>query len=379
MTTVWFTRDSILTAAPDSTVLAVELHITPKTWPTVSNLLKNVPLISDRSLDIEDLASVTGGDLAIFVTKDATRAVAIRASVASLPPDILASYGITAQEVGAGITLLSNTLLPVSGIRSRVRPPFFPTSALWLGRVELPDAKLSGALTFDRDGLLVTFRSPKSSKTSQTSLPEGMLSMMFASPDVKNLSLASSYFLDQAAPLLDLLSQEHQTFVKKDELGATQILISVPNSGWNQGTLVDALGMMGAYLTPRIKDQLLPDGTTSQELLIEPDLAAVEEISVSGHTVYRVVGNGDLAVYGGNFDGQTIISTSASVLTSFLESADQTCKGNVAIFTPTELLQEISNTSYDPQISTMISLFDKIKGISIESKRYSTEIRFCST
>jgi hypothetical protein len=375
--TIWFTRDSILQAAPDSTILAIEFHITPKTWPIIKKILGNTPLISDRSFDIEDLASLTHGDLAIFVTKDGDRAVAIRNSSGSLPNDLMESYGITSQEVGSGVVLLSQTLLPINGFDSSVRHSFLPSFALWLGRVELPDIGLSGSLTWSEEALQMSFKTQKTNDNGGALHPAS-LSMLLTERTAGDLPSVSAFFLKQASPLIDLQQKNHQILVQKDANGAAQVLISVPNSGWDEEALINTLETMGAYLSPKIAEKILSDGTTSLELLVEPDIVAVEEVSVSGNSLFRVPGEGRLTLYGGFINGSTILSTSEETISSFLEPTKGTCDANQALINPTDLLKQTAQISYDPQVISLLGILSDISAVSIETKKYSTKVRFCS-
>lgn len=375
---LWFTRDSILNAAPDSTIFAVEFQITPKTWPIVKDFLENVPLVSNRSLDIEDIARFTHGDLAIFVTHDGTRAVAIRAKIESLPTDLLEAYGITIQEAGSGIILLSQTLLPIGGIDSEVHHSFLPSSSTWLGRVLIPDAGFSGSMIWKQRGLEMTFKTPKSNQTNANLIPPAILSMILSGRNKNELPPTSTYFEKQTTLFLDLLLKDHQIFVQKDEQEQTQILISVPNSGWDEAKLIEMLKIAGAYLSPKIVQKALVDGTFSQELSVEPDYVAVEEVPVAGHTLFRVTGEGGLALFGGFIDKATILSTSDSLITAFLDPQETTCGANLALLNPESLLEQVTITSYNPQYSLIINLFDQISAISFETKKYSNKVRFCS-
>ncbi len=379
LSAIWFTRDTLLAASPDSTILAIELFLSPKTTPIIAKMFGNVTLISNRSLSLHDLTHITNGEVAIFVTKDGSRAVAIRGNEASLPKELLTSYGITSQIVRPGVVLFSETLLSVSGINSRVSFPFFPSSSLWLGRVELPDLGVSGTLTKNSGELLLSLKTPKSKKINTKKLPAGVLSMLLPDSGEQNAPPVSTYSMNQTSQMLDLLRKEHRIFMQKDELGELQILVSIPNSGWEQNDLTVALQKMGSYLSPKIQEKILADGTSTKEILIEPDIVTVEEISIAGHMMLRTNGNGGLALYGGFINGETIVSTGEAIVTSFLNPRGEDCSGNLAQLSPVDLLGEVQIASYNPQISSLLGLFNGISAISFESKKYSTEVHICST
>ncbi|MBI5794656.1 hypothetical protein HZA87_06305 [Candidatus Uhrbacteria bacterium] len=373
---LWFSRDTIFEAAPEGTVLAIGIELTRASWPLWQKTLAGVPLISNRSLDIDDLATSANGELAIFLTTTGERAVAIRSKQSQLPQELLTSLSITQQEAVPGIILLSQTLLPISGITSSVHAPVFPSlQKHWLGRVEVPDMDLSGSI-FGRDGQLeLAFPNHPKNTWKKEILPQVMLAISTSKND---LSLPPSETFDVFE---QILSRDWSIIVAGGADGSVELLLKADRGETTDDDLLNLLQLMGAYLSPTIKETNLKDGTSIKEILVDPSLVTVEQLQVEQIQALRVLGPSNQSVYGAFLDDQIVFSSNENLLLSLTSpSTPKTdCVGNTLSLSPSAILKEAKTNSYNPSLSILKSIFDDFSAISIEMNKYSSTTRFCST
>src|SRR3989338_6622879 len=185
---IWFSGDSLLSLAPEETVLAIELQLTKKTQPHWQQLFHSVPLISKRSLDLEDLLPLAHGELALFITQQGDQAVALRATKNELPEALLEKYHISVQEKG-NFVLLSEKLLPMTGTQTSTRRPFFPSlKNLWLGKIVLPKEKQEGVIYYNDSSITIQFKTPKQTDFKQKTVENADLYLNHLVMDEDELS-----------------------------------------------------------------------------------------------------------------------------------------------------------------------------------------------
>lgn len=373
----WFLRDSILQAAPQDTVLAIQFELTEKTWPQIQNLLNHVPLISNRSLVLNDLAAFTQGEIALFITKTGERAVAIRANESQLPKDLLNALSIAPQQVTPDIFLLSSMLLPVGGIHSSSYPPlFFSVSKRWLGRVEIPDMDLSGSLYETDTALEVVFPHQQNKDfVSTAALPQIMLALTAQDIDgslVANRHLREIYLLVERS--------NWSVFIENNELGTPEFLLSASKEDMKDTDLLSLLQAMGAFLTPKLNDSTLPDGTTMKEIIVDPTVITVEEVQLGQTKALRVFGPNNQAVYGAFIEDRVVFATSEESLHARdTENASVLpCIGNALHIEPEKLLSAVREQAYQSSYSALQSILAQFSAISIEMNKYSSVVTFCS-
>lgn len=373
---LWYARDTILAAAPEGTVLALQLEITPASWSTIYALLEDVPLISNRSLDVRDVASFARGELALFVSQTGSRSVAVRAQEGELPSSLLSALSITSQEVAPGIFLLAETLLPVSGIDTSARRPFLGSlSKRWLGRVELPDVGLSGSLFQEDDRFEVVLPNKTHWRPSGKVLPQAVLAL------IGNPGLSESLSREPFSLFNQFLEGSWSVLVQKNDLGEPEVAFAAQNAGVQESDLMSLLQLMGAYLSPTLQESVLPDGTLLQEIFVEPELVTIEEVQVAGVRALRVLGKNERFLFGALIDDRLILATSEPSLISFIdpEEALSDCRGNALFLSPQALLDEVSVNAYNPTIQALTQIFSQFSSISVEMKKYSSTVSFCST
>ncbi|MFA4845185.1 MAG: hypothetical protein WC654_01355 [Patescibacteria group bacterium] len=373
---MWFSRDSILRAAPEGTILAVQLELTDASWPTIQNIFATIPLISNRSLDINDLSPFIQGELALFVTQTGERAIAIRTDQQNLPTELLTALSITTQEITPSIVLMSQTLLPVSGIDSKAqRPLFVSLSRRWFGRIELPDISLSGSLYEKEGDIEIQFTNQGKKGYSKMILPQIMLAMS------SNTSGVTVNHDQELGTFSSFLNQEWTVFVEANDSGDTDLLLMTRKGNLQESDILSLLQLMGAYLSPSIQESTLVDGSVLREVMVEPEIVTVEEIQLGQIQALHVLGVSGRSIYGAFIDDQVIFTTNEKMLKAVYQpgDSDSDCIGNVLRLDPSAMLGSTRTVSYNRTIQALQSISSHFSAISFEMKKYSSSMKFCST
>jgi hypothetical protein len=384
--TSWFTRDSILLAAPVDTVLAVQFELSPKTQESVQKILSTVPLISNRSLSIDHVFNWSQGELAVFITKTGERAIAIRADESSLPEQLLINYGITTQDIGSYI-LLSESLLPINGISSSVKRPFLPSfRKTWIGRVTLPDSDLAGNIYLSKKDVVIELNTPKNTDISngELSVPAAfyLSNLSFSDSDdvLSGISrLTQSFSQDSDSESILSLGDVRSEVIFSHEEATRGVLLVLEDSTISSEDLLYNLQLIGAFARPHLVEKPLSDGTSYQEITVAPDLVSIEEISLSGSLAYRVSLGADGEVLALRKDNNLYLSNNSKLVEAYFsdEILESTCKGNAGSISPSILLSQMQRDQIEPAMGGIYTFFERFPLISFELKKYSSEIRFC--
>ncbi len=376
--TWWMSRGTILSLAPSDTVLAIELHLNEKTGPFLSDWLAGVPLISERSLELSDLSPYTHGDLAIFVTSDGERSVAIRSSKERFPENLLIQYGVVVQEQG-GFLLLSSHLAPIAGTQPLVHRPFLPSlGEAWLGRVVLPDSELTGNLFLsDREMTLEVAHSKRGDLSTRT-VENASVSLMgltwsdqVSSLDGLKRLVSESLFLQAKTPM--------HVVIRPKESGL-ETLIAINDAKIDSDLVVEELEKIGAFARPSLVTQTLPDGTSLQEILVQSEFVSVEEISTSLGLAYRVPTEGGDSILAALHEGSAVFSNSQDLLETYAESsniASADCTELTNGLNPTFLLSQTQLDQMSPSLAVFSRVMNEFSSLLIEAKKYSTKIHLC--
>lgn len=386
--TVWFSRNTIFSLAPEETVLAVQLQLTKKTQPIWQAFLDSVPLISKRSLDIEDFIPLAHGELALFITKQGDQAVALRATKNSLPQTLLEKYHISVQEKG-NFVLLSEKLLPITGIEASSRRSFFPSvKNMWLGTVFIPEEKQEGIIYRNSSSTVIEFKTKKQRSSEQKYVENTDLylnRLLINENDVSSIKsmrrLLTSLLKkkDGEKPLL-INDQEMSVLFRQTETSADTLLI-FKNHSFTTEDVTRNLQIIGALAKPSFANVPLPDGTSYDKIVVSPDLIPVEQISLNEESVYRVAGGSHefiLALFKNN---ELLLSNSQTFIEDYLAQSSYE-KRNLCethdYLNPETLLSQIQLEAFDPLVSVYEKIFSQFSLISFETKKYSMNIRLCS-
>lgn len=377
--TLWFHRGSILSLAPNDTILAIELQLNERTAPFLFDWLAGVPLISDRSLDLQDLAPYIHGNLAVFVTKDGSRSVAIRSDENSLPSQLLSQFSITSQKQSSFV-LLSSTLVPITGTASILGPLLPSIGSTWLGRVVLPQDGLVGNLFVSKTSLSFEIESNKRSRQEDLSLLETAISLRGLSWEQNGSVLPG---LDQLLSQKSLILENTlgiDVFVLPSET-SLEILLKIEDPAVIADDLIRELQQIGAFTRPSIISQTLSDGTQLEEILVQPELVSVEEISTAVGVSYRVPIGGGSYILATLHEGFVYFTNSQDLLEKFASETEvmeaTSCSEFPSRIRPSFLVDQTSLNSLQPQLSLLNAVFDDFSAISFEFKKYSTIVHLC--
>lgn len=376
---VWFSHGGILSLAPTDTVIAVELHVNKRTAPFLLDWLAGVPLLSDRSLELRDLVGYTYGDLAIFVTKSGQRSVAIRSDGSDLPKDLLDNLSIIVQEQGSFI-LLSSTIVPISGIEPVNGPLFSSIGKAWFGRVVLPEDRLVGNLFVSKTSLTLEIETPKQVLIENQPLLDGAVVLGGLSwwnngsilPGLERLLAVNSFVLRHSGAM--------DVAIVPTEFGP-DVLLRIQSSDMTSEDLIGELEQIGAFARPTIVSQTLPDGSKFNEILVQPELISVEEISTNLGTSYRVPIGGGSYTIATLENGSVLFSNSQTLLESYegQNAVDQSmnCSKSFYRVDPSFLVGEVALNYLQPKLGLINGILDDFSGVFFEFKKYSTTVRFC--
>ncbi|MDG1950215.1 MAG: hypothetical protein P8J32_05390 [bacterium] len=383
---LWFSRGTILAAAPAETVAALHLQNSKKAAPLLQSYFHGIPLISNRSLTIEELLRWTEGELAVFLQADGSRSVALRTDETNLPENLFDSYGISIQEHGSFV-LLSESLLPVVGLEMTSPVPFLPSlGKTWLGQVILPESGSKTSIFHTHSGLLLITDTEKQqvpddlAADTELSLALQSLPMTLVEDDVPGLDrLSRAFFKDsqENASFLGFDQDSIQLFLSGED--TNDVLLTFDGQAMTKEALLKQLQLLGAFGRPLLVEIELPDETSYQELQIRPDLISVEEFSLMGNVAYRVSTNTNQDVVAVVQDHQLLLANSTKIVEAYLspEVEETECSGNLGFLSPAHLLREVQSVHIEPSLAALYPFFSQFSLITFENEKYSTEIRLC--
>lgn len=381
--TMWFGRGVLLKLAPSDTILAIELRLNEHSAPFLFDWFAGVPLISDRSLDLVDLAPYIHGEFAVFLTKAGERTIAFRGKKDSLSEELLSTYSISIQEKG-NYVLLSSTLVPISGIEKVSHRPFFPQiKQKWLGRILFPDTGMGGNLLLSDRMLTVRLKTPQSTKSElpniNSALAFGGLSWGSDGSPIVGLERLTSGLSNSGNKLFFDNSTKIEVFIQPNET-SKDVLMVLHRSETEETHLLEELRYFGALAKPTLVTQVLQDGSSMNEILVQPELVSVEEVTTSVGSSFRV------PIMGGGFamasihNGSILLSNSETLIEQYI-SSNTIIQGSCTItsnhLSPEFLMQEVHLLKTDRWLSLLDGLFDDFSSVSIEFKKYSTEVHLC--
>ena len=376
---MFFTRNTILSMTPSDTILAVEMNLNKKTAPFLLDWLSGVPLLSERSLELNDVAHLIHGNFAVFIQRDGHRSLAIRCKPENLPTSWLDALFIEYQQQGP-FTLLSSTLVPIKGITASSGPLLPSIGTVRMGHVVLPQDGLQGDLTLSEVGLGLKFKA-QSQNHDGIALPGAAvaLSGLRWGMDVPHFPALQRLLTKQSLILEN--AEDMNLAVVPTDAGTLEILLGVSSVDVTSDEIIDELEQIGAFARPTIVSQTLPDGSELAEILVQPELSSVEEVSTSSGTLYRVSIGGGAYVLAAQHNNEVLFANKQNLLESTLQPVREdrpiTCLESRTRVVPTFLMDQVDTNHFQPELAFYNDLFSKFSSISLEFKKYSTEIHFC--
>lgn len=386
---VWLMRSNIFSAAPDNTVMALQIELNKDTAPIILAALQGVPLISNRSITIDDILPFTNGQLAFFVTNTGKTSVAVRTSKKTIPFGILKANEIVVQEINNDIFLLSESLSSISGLKTSVHTPFMPIiGKVWLGKIEFPDINMSGKLTFKNKKLEIELQQGGNEVKNAAKI-KNIGSLRLKGPFVNDVDLglvnpASEIVsgLNNGSDIInDLINKTSSIWMEIDENNTSSILLEIPSNELNGDETSAILRTISALANPSLNKKILSDGSVLNELIVDPALSTIEEVSIGQDKALRVNAGVGKYVFSVLKDDKMLISNSESLIQDYLKPTQNEqipdCNGNSGSLVPIALLRNSSPDWYDPVFAKIVNFSKNFDKISIESNMYSTKLYFC--
>ena len=389
---LWFCRVTVFDATPAETKLAIQLIITPKTIETIESVLSSTPLISNRSIDFEDIRPLIQGELGWFFSEDGSRSIAFRGSFTEVS-EAFEGQSINIEQTESGILLLSESLPAISGetegLRSPLLPSFFKT---YLGQVVLPEDSTASRV-FGSEGQITIQTKSMSKKRESMILPTDTIfalstpewtNSLFASliddfgafPLLKSTNLSGFPLITDDSSVILAKTDEYTSFLLANK---TQETVDVPS----------LLQILAASQNPEVGTTLMEDGTVAQEIRIDPDFVTIEEVSNMGITYFRakISDSGYLLAHENNND---FVITNSEELLFFWNNPEEVgeravltdndlCGATTLFANPTVLLEEIESDYFQSDFAFLNALLSRFSVISVETRNGSSNLNLCLT
>ncbi|MBI5369911.1 hypothetical protein HZA85_01825 [Candidatus Uhrbacteria bacterium] len=290
-------------AAPEGTIGAAQLFINPKTKPVLERVLRNVPLISNRNFTLEDLEPITHGELIWFFLDDGSRVVAIRSQKSDLKTPLFDANHIIVQPIGNNMLLLSDKLQAISGLK--VKHPRFSFSSIFnapIGNLYEKDHQKLSAIFQDKNGLIIPLQEKNANNIGYRNLDFTSLYLYLHTPVSTNQKVANG-FLSIFTPIAGpLLSESSISLFSNFSSMTGDIILKNPQnpvflvSMIHTDAQADRSKLIQTILSvskPTMTSRSLPDSTTIQEIIADPSLIPVEEITVGGTEFFHASNGND--------------------------------------------------------------------------------------
>ncbi len=389
---VWLTRNTVFQAAPENSQVAIQLLLNKRTWPILQQLLENTPLVSNRDLTITDIAPFAHGELGWFFHDDGTRSIAIRSQQDDIPTDLLDAKHVVVQETNPHVFLLSEKLQPISGLgisSSYFRNLFISPFSTVLGEYHEKNQGKSARISH-RSGK-ISFQLPirvDEIESETKYLPIETFLYLFT-PVLSNNEMIRDVvgaFSHTAAPLfheslqdfISNLASNHGQFLLANPENPTFLFASdadIPDQ-----LRVDLLQVSLSLQNPSIRTLALTDGTSTKELIADPDLVPVELRTVEGTEFFRA--STDENTIFSSKGTKPIVSNDENLIRNWLSQTQEDkklmpCDTNIAFLETTNLLDANFESSDYYKNATVIDLLKKFSVIGMKSNGNKIEMHLC--
>jgi len=389
-TSLIFARESVFLAAPEGSVMAVKVFTSGSRATHVVSALQHTPLITGKSLTVIDILPYTRGEFALFLNTNGETSIALKIKNEQNLPNFFDKNMIYQQRVGKNTLLLSQTPQKISPIS--MKRSFLSFTSLLPGRsfgeiLDLKTMTRSQIFTKNHD---IVIRSRKSAFTGEKlkTLPSGTTAYLSnpALPKMPTEYLTPflpTLFTLQNSSLVNFLQRIPFTnglvyLVKKE--GITSFFLSQEESADRKIDLEDAMRTITSIGYPIIEKNILDDGSSIQEILIDKNLFSIEKITLFGDELYRSKLFG-VNFFGGQINKNHIFFTNNESLLREVKSQEMTdpliCHGNVGgmIFEP--FILEANNMTQTPMSAPILYLAQNFSSIGLENGFFFQKIHLC--
>lgn len=388
--TLWLTCDTILSAAPENTVMAVRLFTSGKKGGSVESVTKNFPLISNRSVVFSDISQYISGEFVIFLQADGSRSVAIRTGKTPLPQSLLDSQSITVQPIKKGIVLFTEkheVLKPIS-VRAKIIPGISFPGRQWIGELIDTNQSHRSFLYATKNRILISLPKSQHNIPVLKHIPKETIAYL-SNPLLPN---TTKDFLEPFLPLMQsvldpqflhylsmLPTEKSQVILTKDDQGIGFFLSTKETSTKNAVNTEQALREIRALNTPKIQETFLSDGSSIKELVANTDSISVEQITLLGTQVNRIqINNTDILA--GITKKKEVFITNRENLFRAQEgntSINKICSGNVAGINLQPLVEMQNQYTHSPNTSPLLLFAQNFSSIGVKTGWFSTTIHLC--
>ncbi len=387
----FFQRNTLMQAAPDGTTTALFLTPNDSNRPIINELIGTIPLITNRSITLDDLEPYAHGRIAVFFGANGTRSVALRATKQDLPLQKLDGSHVNVQEVKKGLLLLSETLQPISGMHVKwnwhqLLPIFRKKS---LGTLVFAESLRPAPLLATEDHVEISMRDKEIPKKSSPLLPPNTIGFI-STPLFAGFSQNSSdLFSNLVDPVLNnsLLSYTNTLFsnnglvvLSKDDNGLG-FLIESTSQEYDKNLRIQLLKTISSLQNPNILTKTLQDGSVVREISVDPGAVSVEERTILGIQTLRTKTQSK-GSYLLSSEGDFVFSNNEALLRFSLEKEKNSalvsfCDGNAIGADVRELISQHQNNfeHYTPSLLRVMS--QQFNKFGAEKKGNSLIIRMC--
>ncbi len=391
LSNLWFAQDKIYKAAPTETVVALRFFTGGSKQNQIASLFQNIPLISNRALEYQDIKNYINGEFAVFIKVDGSRSVAIRTKK-PFPQTLFDSQYITKKQIEKDLFLLSENSVQTETmhVASKFFSPLPFTKKTWIGEIVLADSPKRGMIYDAKDQMILSFPE-RNTPRIEIAVPENTFAFFINASNDANKIQNSSVFLPFLPLIQSVIGNDLQNALellsgKIDRLELTKdqngigFLLSAKQSTQTPFDVRLLLQSISALNSPKIEKKALVDNTPMQEIIADPNAVSIEHVTIFGTPMLRVQKNNE-SMFAGSETGHLLLTNREELIGFAKESVKKKqhtiCDGNVLGVSLDEmnLLRKARTTFLN------ISIFEQFganfSSFGIKNKLYSTEVHFC--
>ena len=388
LSTLWFTRPSLLKAAPINTEVAINIISTKSNTTSLVQYLNNIPLISNRSLTINDLKSYINRGFVLFINKDGSRSIALNTKINDLPIALFDSHSVVIQEIDKNTVLLSERLMPIGEmlVKKNIKRAIPFINKKLLATIYTSDNK-TGVVYKTTNSIEIVINDIKISSINR-SLPNNTIAFLSTPVLTKNDDLLESLLgntdsamnsLSVKKILVDILNSNGNFLITETDKNIDILVESDLNI--EESERINLIKTIVSTQNPILKVTKLDDGTEMQELIIQPELLSVEEITMMGHEIIRI-SNKNTGPYFINKNGNLLFSTNEANLRFWLnkdlnESMLKICDANSIGILLDPFLKSIKSEVSSIKPINFYDMLSKFNSIGVKAQKNSVKISFC--
>ena len=360
------------------------------TTERISSLFENIPAVSDRNLKFQDLKPYLTGEFALFYSKNGEQTFATKLKSNTELNQLLDSHNIIQTKTRGGYILLSNTTksIGINSVSLRLMPKLSLPWRLWLGDI-LSDGSRGDIYLKDKS---LEIHTPQKNPVAEpinffsentiAFLSTPMLPIESSDPIIQSFYPLLSSLIPNGFESMytQLFGKNPKIILTSDKEGIGFFFVADSNHLENK-TLENILKSIGAINTPKIETKDLVDHTTYQEIIADPSLVSLEQVTLHGTQMYRIAMKNQTILAGIAGNSQIILTNREEILKAFKEAspikADDMCGAKQIYLSTSAFSKPAENNSNDRQSTIIQELSQHFTKIGIILKKNSTIIHLC--